>query len=140
MSTQILKRFGAVAVVGLLAALTVPAQAGNIRARVPFGFTVRQALLPAGEYTVSNNGNGALIIRGFRGGAVALGMGRSSSRATNPKLVFHRYRDEYILREVWMTGTSGYALPETSRERELSRINKASGAVAGFQRVEIPIL
>jgi hypothetical protein len=140
MSTQILKRIGAVAVVGVLAVLSVPAEAANIRAKVPFSFTVRQALLPAGDYTVTNNGNGALIIRGFRGGAVALGRGQSSNRDSNPKLVFHRYRDEYILREVWMTGTSGYALPESARERELSRASKASGAVATFERVEIPIL
>jgi hypothetical protein len=59
--------------------------------------------------------------------------------STSPKLVFHRYGDEYILREVWM-GSSGYQLPQTSRERELaSGRSGAATASASFDRVEVAI-
>jgi hypothetical protein len=139
MRTQILKGAGLAVVLGMLTlSAPAPVAAADIRANVPFSFTVKGKVLPAGTYNVSNN-NSALLIRGFGASAVTLGQRAESSTSTSPKLVFHRYGDEYILREVWM-GSSGYQLPQTSRERELaSGRSGAATATASFDRVEVAI-
>jgi hypothetical protein len=138
MRTQILKGAALAVALGVLTlSAPAPVAAADIRANVPFSFTVKGKVLPAGTYNVSNN-NSALVIRGFNGGAVTLGQHKESS-TSSPKLVFHRYGDEYILREVWM-GMSGYELPQTSRERELaSGRTGAATASASFDRVEVAI-
>jgi hypothetical protein len=139
MRTQILKGASLAVALGVLTlSAPAPVAAADIRANVPFSFTVKGKVLPAGTYNVSNN-NSALVIRGFNGGAVTLGQHTESSTSSTPKLVFHRYGDEYILREVWM-GSSGYSLPQTSRERELaSGRTGAATASASFDRVEVAI-
>jgi hypothetical protein len=139
MRTQILKGAGLAVVLGVLTlSAPAPVAAADIRASVPFSFTVKGKVLPAGTYNVSNNNN-ALLIRGFGGGTVTMGNRAESSKSSSPKLVFHRYGDEYILREVWM-GSSGYQLPQTSRERELaSGRSGAATASASFDRVEVAI-
>jgi hypothetical protein len=140
MTKHILKGAGLAVVLGLLA-LSAPASvaAADIRANVPFSFTVNKRVLPPGAYTVSNN-NTALLVRGATSGAVTLGQAAQSATSTSPKLVFHRYGDEYILREVWMGSGSGHLLPESRREHELAggRSGAATASVS-FERVEVAI-
>ena len=62
MKTQVTKRLAAGALLGAMVVLTVPAQAANIRAQVPFSFFVREKLLPPGRYTVAEQMSGALLI------------------------------------------------------------------------------
>jgi hypothetical protein len=139
MRTQILKGASLAVVLGMLTlSAPAPVAASDIRASVPFSFTVKGKVLPAGTYNVSNNNN-ALLIRGFGAATVTMGNRAESLTSTSPKLVFHRYGDEYILREVWM-GSSGFQLPQTSRERELaSGRSGAATASASFDRVEVAI-
>ena len=140
MSKQILKGAGVAVVLGMLAlSAPAPVAAADIKANVPFSFTVGNKTLPPGAYDVSNN-NTALLIRGFGSGAVTLGQKTESAKATSPKLVFHRYGDEYILREVWMGSSTGHLLPQTKRERELAS-GRSAGATASvsFERVEFAI-
>ena len=140
MRIQILKRAG-FAVLGLLT-LSAPAYvaAGDIRANVPFSFTVNKKVLPPGTYDVTSGNAHSLLIRGYGSGAVVMGQHTESSKSTSPKLVFHRYGDEYILREVWMGSASGYQLPQTSREHELAGSGGgANTATASFERVEVAI-
>ena len=139
MRTQILKGAGLV-VLGMLAvSAPAPVAAADIKANVPFSFTVGKTVLAPGTYNVSNN-NGSLMIRGFGSGAFTLGQRTESATSTSPKLVFNRYGDEYILREVWMGSGSGHLLPQTKRERELSGGRRGPAtASASFERVEIAI-
>jgi hypothetical protein len=141
MRTQILKGAGLAVVFGMLTlSAPAPVAAADIRANVPFSFTVAKKVLPPGTYDVSSSAGHALVIRGFGAGAVTLGQRSESAKASSPKLVFHRYGDEYILREVWMGGASGYQLPQTARERELaSGRSGAATATASFERVEVAI-
>ncbi len=141
MRTQILKGASLALVLGVLAlSAPAPAAAADIRANVPFSFTVSKKVLPPGTYSVSNNGAGTLVITGFGAGAIVMGQRTESATSTSPKLVFHRYGDEYILREVWMGSGSGYQLPQTARERELaSGRSGAATASASFERVEVAI-
>ena len=141
MRTQILKGAGLAAVLGVLTlSAPKPVAAADIRANVPFSFTVNKKVLPAGTYDVSSGAGHALLIRGFGAGVVTLGQKSETATSASPKLVFHRYGDEYILREVWMGGASGYQLPQTARERELaSGRSGAATASASFERVEVAI-
>lgn len=140
MRTQILKGAGAATMFGLLV-LCAPVQAADVTAKVPFSFSVNKKVLPPGTYSVSTGtaGAGTLIVNSFGGGAITLSTRLESREATSPKLVFHRYGDEYILREVWMGAGSGHALPQSPRERELAGARNGA-ATARLQRVEIPLL
>jgi hypothetical protein len=136
MRTQILKGLWAASLIGALTALSVPAQAADIRCKVPFSFTVHKATLPPGEYLISSSGNGALLVRGFRSGAVALTNRLQSGKEVDPKMVFHRYGDRYILREVWMGVGVGRELPQPRLEEELKTAR--NGSIIDFERIEIP--
>ncbi len=137
MTKQLLKLMWPVAVVVALAVSSVPAQAADIRCTIPFNFTVKGKTLPPGTYEISDT-NGALFVRGLRSGAVVLGMRKESRTDNQPRLVFHKYGETYVLRQAW-TGNLGREFPESSQERELARAAQA-GQVAGVQRVVIPAL
>ncbi len=134
MKNLLLKGLGAASVIGVLAAMTVPAEATDVRAKIPFSFTVSQKSLPPGTYTVSSNGASALMIRGSGTGAVSLSHAIQNNNQEGAKLVFHRYGDQYVLREVW-SGTQGRKLPEPKLEKELI----ARNGVASMQIVEVAI-
>jgi len=135
MRNLLLKGLGAASVIGILAAVTVPAEATDVRAQIPFSFSVSQKSLPPGTYTVSSTGASALMIRGTSGGgAVSLSQAMQNANQQGAKLVFHRYGDQYVLREVW-SGSQGRKLPEPKLERELI----ARNGVASMQVVEVSI-
>ena len=121
-----------------MVALSAPAQAAEIRARVPFGFSVQGKTLPAGTYTININGAGLLSVRSFNGGAVVLTRPLESAGEGGARLIFHKYGESYVLREAWMNGSSGRELPESRQEREARAAH--GGKVASFERVEIPLL
>src|SRR5882672_2897626 len=141
MTKQILKGAGLATLLTVLAlSAPAPVAAADIRANVPFSFTVDKKVLPPGDYTVSSGAAHALLIRGFRTGAMILSTPTQSAASTSPKLVFHRYGDEYLLREIWMGSGSGQKLPETRRERELaSGRSGAATASASFEKVEVAV-
>jgi hypothetical protein len=139
MRTQILKGIGAASVLGAMLVLSASVQAADVRAKVPFTFAVNQKVLPPGTYDISSTGSSALMIRGFGVGALTTTLRMESAKVESPKLVFHRYGDEYILREVWTGSGNGRKLPENRRERELAA-GRNGAAVASFSRVEIPLL
>ena len=140
MKTQILKGAALAVVLGALTlSAPAPVAAADIRANVPFSFTVDKKVLPAGTYNLTSSAAHSLLISGFGAGAVTMGQ-RAESKSGSPRLVFHRYGNDYILREVWMSGASGYQLRETARERELAgNRGGANTASANFDKVEVAI-
>ena len=120
---------------------TVAAVSEELRGRIPFRFTVDKATLPPGTYRVDvDNQAGMVELRDMAHGAFALGIPFDDSRVREAKLVFHRYGDEYVLREVW-TGTGvGRDLPEPRREKELASAASPATHSARFERVELPLL
>ena len=139
MRTQILKGIAAASILGAMLGLSASVMAADVRATVPFSFTVSKKVLPPGTYTIGSSGSSTLMISSFGGSALTLSQRMESHTAQSPKLVFHRYGEEYILREVWTGGGVGRKLPESRRERELA--NARTGAsTASVARVEIPIL
>ena len=131
---MLLKSLGAASVIGVLATLAVPAEALDLRAKVPFSFSVNQRTLSPGTYTVSTTGAGTVMLNGFGGGAISLTIALQDSKQEGAKLVFHRYGEQYVLREVW-SGGNGRKLPEPKIERELI----ARNGVASFAIVVVPI-
>jgi hypothetical protein len=134
---KFLKTAGAATLMGVLATLAVTADAAQIRAQVPFSFEVNHKVLPAGTYTVDTSVASGILVRGETSGAVVMSTPTYSANGS-PKLVFHRYGDEYILREVWL-GTNGKLLPESKRERELAQAHTGTNT-AKAQRVEVPLV
>ena len=86
----------------LLAASAVQAQDNGVKADIPFDFVVGNQMLPAGEYTVVNQGpvNQAILIRSDEGKTAVFSSTQPCS-SLNPsaktKLVFHTMAGRYFL-------------------------------------------
>lgn len=109
----------------LLAAGSVFAQSGEIRANVPFDFVVNHVTLPAGQYTVTTAGAGnmALMIRGFDKGVMLVNAipAQKASASDRTKLVFRCYGDHCFLAQIWTEGSArGRILPKNGHESELA--------------------
>jgi hypothetical protein len=138
-------RQGAVAVTmtALSAASVRPVAAVSeeLRAEIPFTFTVNKAVLPPGTYRVDlDNEAGMIELRDMGHAAFALGIPFDDSRVREAKLVFHRYGDQYVLREIWTGAGIGRDLPEPRREKELAAAASPATHSARFEQVELPLL
>ena len=113
----------------------------ELRGRIPFSFTVNKGSLPPGTYGINiDNEAGMVELRDMGHAAFALGIPFDDSGVRAAKLVFHRYGDQYVLREVW-TGTGvGRDLPEPRREKELASATPHGPQSARGERVEVPVL
>jgi hypothetical protein len=131
MKKQWLGVIGAACVVALLGVLGVPAQAGSLRADVPFSFQVGDKSLPKGSYYVETD-QAKILLLGLTTGAFAVG-NRLEKAGNSPKLVFHRHGSTYVLREVWM-GSTGRSLPASRQERQ-----RNPREVAAFETVVVPL-
>ena len=109
----------------------------EMRAQVPFDYHVGDKLMSAGDCTVTAiNSDGTAIRIRTKGGesVMALTNGkRAKSSKSSPRLVFHKYGDQYFLAAVWGEDVIGRTLPESSRERNARR----SREVAGNAKMEV---
>jgi hypothetical protein len=127
--------FGRSITLGVLPALllfvafaTANAQSNaQIRANIPFDFTVGNKTLPAGEYTLVRDStsvnNATVVIRGTVTNESVMQISRSAfihSQGNGAKLVFHRYGDNYFLYQVWSPGeTYASEFTESKKERAI---------------------
>ena len=119
------------AILTSLIALGLPiAQARSNNAmivRVPFDFYVRDRVLPAGDYSVSEltNDGVALQLRSTDNGEALAVLTNSAEEAGRqaraPRLIFHRYGEQYFLAAVWLRADAGRRIAPTRRERSLRR-------------------
>ncbi len=122
------KLFGALAIAIL--ALVVNANAQNkAKADIPFSFDLGSKALPAGTYTVEKLGMSAIVIRNADTLHASLINVQNAERLDpqRPKLVFHRYGDQYFLYQVWSGSTIGVEIPASRHEKEV-RMARAGGA------------
>jgi len=128
----------------MLAATSVNAQSNlRLKVNVPFEFSVRDKLFPAGEYTVRSRAQGFLLIESvglraaqvFRTSATQAGATRNQS-----SLVFNRYGDQYFLSAIWTAGRStGFGVRKPDAEKGLIRARHESAKSASEgQTVSIP--
>jgi hypothetical protein len=111
---------GAATLTAVLALAPTAAGAADLQCTIPFSFTVNTKTLPPGTYSVTSPaGQGLILVRDLTHGAFVLSTPLEGRQVTGAKLVFHRYGDQYVLREVWTGDGAGRELPEPRREREL---------------------
>jgi hypothetical protein len=119
MYSRLVTAFAAAA--AFASAAPIQAQDVDLIARVPFEFTVGTANLPRDTYRLSRmNGHPEmLVVRGERKGVfVRTDEVRLRPDGATPSLLFHRYGDQYFLREIRLEGSARLDLPETKAERE----------------------
>jgi hypothetical protein len=113
----------------LLSAVSVYVQAQErplLTATVPFAFTVENSNLPAGAYTVSilppYNMIKVQSADGRKASMISAIPSCKSGESKQAKLVFHRFRNEYFLAQVWEQGSNVHRdLRSGDRARELAR-------------------
>lgn len=152
MANQIIKGLSMFMLVVALAFVTsvVSAYGQSTRqvATIPFGFSVGDKDLPAGQYDVAGIAGHDAALRITSSDMKQSVMRMSSPTSTNKpgntgKLVFRHYGNQYFLTEVWAAGeTSGRQLAKSARqraiERELASISsKSEWAQRGYEIVEV---
>jgi hypothetical protein len=125
----------------MLAAASAHAQSANrIAANVPFDFSVGDAKLKAGDYTIRHEGSQMLAVTSADGKTRALLLAprtvRRSRSDVPEKLVFHRYGNQYFLSEVWISrGIDGNGLYASAAERRLTK--ELAKTNAGPEKIEM---
>jgi hypothetical protein len=112
---------------GLLLGIAVGAHAQSlVVAKIPFDFVVSGTKLPAGTYSIDRflpENPDVLVVhdsdRKFSAFATA-SLGGDSQPSTAPKLIFHRYGEEYFLSEV-RTLARVYPLATSGLEKKLAK-------------------
>ncbi len=90
----------------------------------PFGFTVGDQVLPAGEYTIKvPSVNGVLSLVSSDGAYSAFVVSVPTEKLdpeTKFKVIFHRYGDVYFISEIWVPGyrTGRVAIPSEPETAE----------------------
>ncbi|PYR96017.1 MAG: hypothetical protein DMG16_29025 [Acidobacteria bacterium] len=83
-------------------------------------------MLPAGDYDIERLGSGVakLFNRDTHAVVVSntISISNRTGQSVSAKLVFHRYGNDYFLKEMWWEGAAdGRALLISKAERELAR-------------------
>jgi hypothetical protein len=130
MYNRLVTGFAAVAALATVAPIHAQ-QDFRVIARVPFAFAVGNTNLPRDTYRLSrmNEHPEMVLLRGERTGAfVRANEERVPRDGAPPSLLFHRYGDQYFLREIRWDGTARLDLPETKGEREAAERRADRGA------------
>ena len=97
------------------------AQSYEMVAKVPFAFHVDKTDFQAGDYKLEKSMTLPVqFIENRDGHKCAIPGGTYLESKGKPRLVFHRYGDDYFLSEIWNTQGTGSKLKVNKREREVS--------------------
>ncbi len=107
----------------------------GVRANIPFDFVIGTKTLPQGTYTVKlhETSGTVLVISGqdtnVKAFALSITVSAEDTEDNSPKLIFHRYGDQYFLSQVWSGARLvGQAIPKSQQERELAKEYLAKNA------------
>lgn len=99
-----MKKFTAIAIftLGFLVAGNAVAQHKQVRANVPFSFTVGNKILPPGAYSITAVSEGGIEIRNLDRHLSVLAMAPNTADGSKKEnvLVFEKHAGEYSLRDV----------------------------------------
>ncbi|MBV8437598.1 MAG: hypothetical protein JOY95_08820 [Silvibacterium sp.] len=126
-----MKRITAIALFALatLVAGTAGAQDHAVKANVPFDFTVGNAHVPAGIYTISSTGSQSIIeLRNESGKVNIFGSGYADGKSSETsKLVFDKWGNQYFLREVVCAhGDMSLELPVSKTEKRVQLLQASN--------------
>jgi hypothetical protein len=99
----------------------------RLKSDIPFSFYVRNKLMPAGDYTVTelNPGSSMMEIRSADGksAAVFLTIAKQEKDASTPsELIFHKYGDKIFLSEIVERGEmDGAEVVKSKMEKRLEK-------------------
>jgi hypothetical protein len=118
-----MKRIPTLSLIILAALSAIPAIAQGVvlKADIPFGFTVGDTYMPAGQYTLSSPNSG--IVRVANNDSNAAATVSTIHGNTDPgrgsKLVFEKYGERYFLHHVLCptTGSLNVDIPEWNAEK-----------------------
>lgn len=139
-----MKNYAAIALVACVAFATLGAMPSHaqvlMKAHVPFSFRAGGGTLPAGDYSIIETGmtSEAVLLRvGLRGLELIMpNTTDSRNDFSTPKLVFHRYGDEYFLAEIWTRADDSVRkLKVNPRERRLAKAAGLTPEVASVYGV-----
>ncbi len=96
---------------------------------VPFAFESGSAHLPAGTYTISLSGAQLMSVSsaGKDGSMSLVRHAADTQNSANTRVVFHRYGNQYFLREVWDEGATNHVV--TVETRAEAKVRKASTTI-----------
>jgi len=104
MKKQILSIAVTLSVVIVLSVAALASMRARLTANIPFAFSVNNATLPAGEYTLDQrNHPNMLWLRNFaakKNAGVIVQNGETKGMKGKARLVFRRYGDQYFLAQI----------------------------------------
>lgn len=117
----------ALAVASGSAALHAQDQTIRSKVDVPFAFELGSAHLAPGTYFLDIPREHVLSVRGASGTLLEMERPEASlTPAPQSKVVFHRYGDQYFLREVWVKGSADHLrCPESKAEQRARKVQQA---------------
>jgi hypothetical protein len=119
---------GAIVLTASMALAGSSVRASDVDVTVPFSFIVSAKALPPGTYHISVDAQqGKTLVRGLNDGVFVIANHVYVPDTAEPKLVFHRYGEDYVLREVWTGDGVENQLPEPRREKELVQSARNAG-------------
>jgi hypothetical protein len=130
MKSQAYKSFAAFLLLALVWAvpLAYAQTPSRLRANIPFNFVVGSQPLPAGDYSVKQVSQVAIVFQSedSRSSAIVLTTAVQAKKIQEVgKLVFNRYGDQYFLSQIWTPSEStGREVTKSRVEREIA--NKMS--------------
>lgn len=115
-------------VAGLSSAKAQTQPSVQLKANIPFAFSVGNKTLPAGEYSARciNPSSDMKVLQlrssdGHEGALIRTGSVIGDSEA-NAKLVFNRYGERYFLAQAWLPSEAiGLQAPKSRTERQMAR-------------------
>ena len=92
-------------------------------ASIPFAFQIGSYHYPAGTYKVVLQGDHILAVRGNAdAGLMEVNWDTAKHPAPTGELVFHRYGDQYFLRQMRFRGSTEFLVsPQTKEERKAQK-------------------
>jgi hypothetical protein len=110
-------------------------------ATIPFDFTVKDSLLPAGTYRIAYIGTSLVSLRGWQGrhmvSAMTLLLPTSNVRKNPDKLIFNRYGDQYFLSEI--RGELGEAAGGVTPSKLEQRLQREQAAGPKHEKTELAL-
>jgi hypothetical protein len=107
----------------LAAAGNLSAQDHQMKANIPFAFTMGSRTLPAGSYTISSPSRNVVVVRNDENRmAAASTVYVSDKQSPNGVLVFERYGHQYFLEEILGPSSAmNVSVPRSKAERSAQR-------------------
>jgi len=110
----------------------VMAQDHQVKATVPFNFTVNNTAMPAGKYTIGTDVNSPNVLRmrdrEQNAAVMTIGLADPISSDNDHELIFHRYGNQYFLSEVRCSNASlDLHLPTSKAEKQARKQIEEAG-------------